>query len=128
MKSSKRWLKRLLIGLLLYIGAYLIFIAVLQALTGYDFTAAYAAVTGVGSVELIVSSLIKQTETKKEKASKDAESEIDNGEGTELHTGNTRCYRGDCGDSRLSDSVDSGDAGEAESADQSGAVRSRRGS
>ncbi len=71
MMSPKRWLKKLLVGLLVYIGIYLIFIAVLQALTGYDFTAAYAAVSGVGAVELILSGLIKQAETKKDKVPED---------------------------------------------------------
>ena len=65
-----RWLKKLLTGLLIYIGIYLPFVAVLQAVTGYDFTGAYAAVTGVGAVELIVSGLIKREETKQERREK----------------------------------------------------------
>ncbi len=77
-----RWLKRLLTALLVYIGVYLPFVVIVQAITGYDFTGAYAAVAGVGAVELIrrfrqsrnsrrfceaklrVSSLIKREETK----------------------------------------------------------------
>ena len=61
-----RWLKRLLTVLLIYIGIYLPFVVIMQAVTGYDFTGAYAAVAGVGAVELIVSSLIKREETKLE--------------------------------------------------------------
>lgn len=59
-----RWLKKLLTILLIYIAAYLPFVVVMQAVTGYDYTGAYAAVTGVGAVELIISGLIKRTETK----------------------------------------------------------------
>ena len=33
----------------------------------YDYTGAYAAVTGVGAVELIISGLIKRAETKEER-------------------------------------------------------------
>jgi multidrug transporter EmrE-like cation transporter len=61
-----RWLKRLLTVLLIYIGIYLPFVVIMQSVTGYDFTGAYAAVAGVGAVELIVSSLIKREETKLE--------------------------------------------------------------
>ena len=59
-----RWLKKLLMILLIYIAVYLPFVVVMQAVTGYDYTGAYAAVTGVGAVELIVGGLIKRTETK----------------------------------------------------------------
>lgn len=62
-----RWLKKLLMILLIYIAVYLPFVVVMQAVTGYDYTGAYAAVTGVGAVELIVGGLIKRTETKMEK-------------------------------------------------------------
>ena len=74
-----RWLKRLITSVLIYIAIYLPFIAILQALTGYDFTAAYSIGGGVVVVELAVSGVIKIIETvesKKEKASEqDAESE-----------------------------------------------------
>lgn len=62
-----RWLKKLLTALLVYIAVYLPFVAVMQAVTGYDYTGAYAAVTGVGAVELIISGLIKRAETKEER-------------------------------------------------------------
>lgn len=61
-----RWLKKLLTILLIYIAAYLPFVVVMQAVTGYDYTGAYAAVTGVGAVELIISGIIKWVETKEE--------------------------------------------------------------
>lgn len=62
-----RWLKRLLTALLVYIGIYLPFVVIMQSVTGYDYSGAYAAVAGVGAVELIVSSLIKREETKMER-------------------------------------------------------------
>lgn len=64
-----RWLKKLLIILLIYIAVYLPFVVVMQAVTGYDYTGAYAAVTGVGAVELIISGIIKWVETKEEQRS-----------------------------------------------------------
>lgn len=62
-----RYLKKLLRILLIYIAVYLVFVAILQALTGYDYSGVYAAVTGVGTVELIVGGIIKITETKTNK-------------------------------------------------------------
>ncbi len=61
-----RWLKKVLSTLLVYIGVFLPFIAILQALTGYDYSAAYAAVTGVGGVELIIGGVIKIAEVREE--------------------------------------------------------------
>lgn len=61
-----RYLKKLLSAVLIYIAAFLPFVAILQAVTGYDFSAAYAAVTGVGAVELIVGCVIKIVEAKEE--------------------------------------------------------------
>ncbi len=66
-----RWLKKLLVALLVYIGIYLPLVVVLQAVTGYDFSGAYMAVTGVGAVELLVSGLIKREETKMERRKQD---------------------------------------------------------
>lgn len=60
-----RWLKKLLTVVLVYIAVYLPFVVLMQALTGYDFTGAYAAVTGVGAVELIVGGVIKVAEAKR---------------------------------------------------------------
>lgn len=62
-----RWLKKLLTILLIYIAVYLPFVVIMQTLTGYDYTGAYMAATGVGGVELIISGLIKCAETKEEK-------------------------------------------------------------
>jgi multidrug transporter EmrE-like cation transporter len=69
-----RYLKKLLSAVLIYIAAFLTFIAILQAVTGYDYSPAYAAVTGVGAVELIVGCIIKVTEAREEsKLRKDGE-------------------------------------------------------
>lgn len=73
-----RWLKKLLTILLIYIAVYLPFVVIMQTLTGYDYTGAYMAATGVGGVELIISGLIKCAETKEEKK-KENEEENDNG-------------------------------------------------
>lgn len=70
-----RWLKKLLMILLIYIAVYLPFVVVMQAVTGYDYTGAYAAVTGVGAVELIVGGLIKRAETKMETKTKEQNQE-----------------------------------------------------
>lgn len=69
-----RYLKKLLSAVLIYIAVFLPFIAILQAVTGYDYSPAYAAVTGVGAVELIVGCIIKVTEAREEsKLRKDGE-------------------------------------------------------
>lgn len=78
-----RWLKKLLTTLLIYIGVFLPFTAILQAVTGYDYSAAYAAVTGVGGVELLVSAVIKIAETREERKNREKngkEDERDAGE------------------------------------------------
>lgn len=62
-----RWLKKLLTTVLVYIAVYLPFVVLMQALTGYDYTGAYAAVTGVGAVELIVGGMIKIAEAREMK-------------------------------------------------------------
>jgi len=62
-----RWLKKLLTMVLVYIALYLPFVVMMQALTGYDYTGAYAAVTGVGAVELLVGGAIKVAEAKEER-------------------------------------------------------------
>ncbi len=62
-----RWLKKLLTMVLVYIAVYLPFVVMMQALTGYDYTGAYAAVTGVGAVELLVGGAIKVAEAKEER-------------------------------------------------------------
>ena len=59
-----RFLKRILISVLIYEALFLPFVAVLQALTGGDYTAAYAVGGAAASVELILCSLIKREENK----------------------------------------------------------------
>ena len=68
-----RWLKKLLTTVLVYIAVYLPFVVLMQALTGYDYTGAYAAVTGVGAVELIVGGMIKIAEAREERKRKEKE-------------------------------------------------------
>jgi hypothetical protein len=59
-----RYLKRLILAVLIYLALYLPFIAVLQALTGTDLTAAFSVGGIVGAVELALGSVIKITENK----------------------------------------------------------------
>jgi hypothetical protein len=59
-----RYLKRLILAVLIYLAIYLPFIAVLQALTGTDLTAAFSVGGIVGAVELALGSVIKITENK----------------------------------------------------------------
>ena len=70
-----RWLKKLLTVVLVYIAVYLPFVVMMQSLTGYDFTGAYAAVTGVGAVELLVGGAIKVAEEREERKRKEKEHE-----------------------------------------------------
>ena len=71
--GGMRWLKKLLTTVLLYIAVYLPFVVLMQALTGYDYTGAYAAVTGVGAVELLVGGVIKVAEEREERKRKERE-------------------------------------------------------
>ena len=75
-----RWLKKLLTVVLVYIAVYLPFVVVMQALTGYDYTGAYAAVTGVGAVELLVGGAIKVAEAREERKRRKEEREHESGE------------------------------------------------
>ena len=68
-----RWLKKLLTTVLVYIAVYLPFVVLMQAWTGYDYTGAYAAVTGVGAVELLVGGAIKVAEEREERKRKERE-------------------------------------------------------
>ena len=68
-----RWLKKLLTTVLVYIAVYLPFVVLMQALTGYDYTGAYAAVTGVGAVEMLVGGAIKVAEEREERKRKERE-------------------------------------------------------
>ena len=62
-----RFLKRILISVLIYEAIFLPFVAVLQAVTDSDYTAAYTVGGAAASVELILCSLIKREENKKAK-------------------------------------------------------------
>ena len=62
-----RFLKRLIIAVLVYIAVYLPFVAILQAVSGRDYTAAYSAGGIVGAVELALGSIIKITENREVK-------------------------------------------------------------
>lgn len=64
-----RFLKRTLISVLVYAAVYLPFIAILQAVTGYDFTAAYTIGGASASVEMILCALIKREEQKADRKS-----------------------------------------------------------
>jgi hypothetical protein len=67
---------------LVYLAVYFPFIAILQALTGYDFTAAYAAGGIVSVIELVLGAIIKITELREEKRlnKKSAKAEDEGGE------------------------------------------------
>ena len=78
-----RWLKKLLTVVLVYIAVYLPYVVLMQALTGYDYTGAYAAVTGVGAVELIVGGMIKIAETREKRKLKSKDKKTDGIENTE---------------------------------------------
>lgn len=75
-----RWLKKLLTTVLVYIAVYLPYVVLMQTLTGYDYTGAYAAVTGVGAVELLVGGAIKVAEAREERKRRKEEREHESGE------------------------------------------------
>lgn len=62
-----RFLKRVLICVLVYAAIYLPFIAILQAVSLADYTAAYTVGGALASAELILCALIKREETKYDK-------------------------------------------------------------
>ena len=62
-----RFLKRVLICVLVYAAIYLPFIAILQAVSLADYTAAYTVGGITASVEMILCALIKREEAKAEK-------------------------------------------------------------
>lgn len=64
-----RFLKRTLVSVLIYAAIYLPFVCVLQAVTGYDFTAAYTIGGAAASVEMILCALIKREEQKADRKS-----------------------------------------------------------
>jgi len=75
-----RWLKKLLIGLYVAIGALLLIIIIAHTFTGNTYEAECAVLGGIGGIESILGMIIKREEVKIEKASdKDAESEHTDG-------------------------------------------------
>lgn len=71
-----RFLKILVVSVLIYLAVYFPFVTILQAITGHDFTAAYTAGGIVGAVELALGSIIKIIEAKEEaKLQKEIEKE-----------------------------------------------------
>lgn len=57
-----RFLKRVLVGVLIFTAAYLPFVVIVQAVSGGDFTSAYAAGGAASVIELILCTLIKRSE------------------------------------------------------------------
>lgn len=104
-----RFLKRLIIAVLVYIAVYLPFVAVLQAVSGGDFTAAYSVGGIVGAVELALGSIIKITENREVKIKKNGY--IENYSVGDPCAG---CDRGNC-------DSDSGVSGEASGDSELGA-------
>ena len=62
-----RFLKRILLSVLIYEAAFLPFVVIMQTISGGDFTAAYTVGGAAASVELILCALIKREENKNEK-------------------------------------------------------------
>ena len=99
-----RFLKRLIIAVLVYIAVYLPFVAILQAVSDGDFTAAYSVGGIVGAIELALGSIIKITENREVKKN----GYIENNSVGDSCAGCDRGGGGVCGD------ADSGVANEAE--------------
>ena len=72
-----RFLKRIIAAVLIYTAVYLPFVVVMQALTGYDFTAAYTIGGAFAAVELALSSVIKIKENRASTKDADSEHNID---------------------------------------------------
>ena len=62
-----RFLKRVLICVLVYAAIYLPFVVIMQAWSGGDYTAAYTVGGALASAELILCALIKREEAKQER-------------------------------------------------------------
>lgn len=61
-----RFLKRILVSVLIYAAIYLPFVVIMQAISMTDYTAAYTVGGLISSAELILCALIKREETKQE--------------------------------------------------------------
>ena len=62
-----RFLKRILVSVLIYEAVFLPFVVVMQTVSGGDYTAAYTVGGAAASVELILCALIKREENKTNK-------------------------------------------------------------
>ena len=61
-----RFLKRVLLAVLIYAAIYLPFVVLMQAWSGGDYTAAYTVGGALASAELILCALIKREEAKQD--------------------------------------------------------------
>lgn len=61
-----RYMKTVVAAVLIYAAVMIVVLVIAQVLTGYDFSAAYAAVTLGGVGELALSAIIKHGENKQE--------------------------------------------------------------
>ena len=68
-----RFLKRVLVSVLIYEAVFLPFVVIMQTVSGGDYTAAYTVGGAAASVELILCALIKREENKQNKKSAKAE-------------------------------------------------------
>lgn len=59
-----RYMKTIVASVLIYAAVMIIVLVIAQIFTGYDFTAAYAAITLGGTGELALSAIIKNGENK----------------------------------------------------------------
>lgn len=59
-----RYMKTIVAAVLIYLAVFLLILVAAQVFTGYDFTAAYAAVSLSGIAELALTSIIKRDEKK----------------------------------------------------------------
>lgn len=59
-----RYMKTIVAAVLIYLAVFLLVLVAAQVFTGYDFTAAYAAVSLSGIAELALTSVIKRDEKK----------------------------------------------------------------
>ncbi len=72
-----RFLKRILVSVLIYEAVFLPFVVIMQTVSGGDYTAAYTVGGAAASVELILCALIKREENKTNKKSAKAEGSED---------------------------------------------------
>ena len=60
-----RFLKRILVSVLVYEAVFLPFVVIMQTVSGGDYTAAYTVGGAAASVELILCALIKKEENRR---------------------------------------------------------------